>query len=409
MKNVNTFDKDNIEWDRVNKVADDLRALRDEMNEIFPGRTGLITQMIYAMLIRHHPLLFGEFGTAKTDVVNSMFGQIKGANKSGFPLNKFSSPSEIFGMPNITTLTQTGQLEIDTQDPSTVFQSEFIELDEFLDANAPVQRSLLGILNERVWKRGRNFTTCKLHTAVATTNKDPEVECAADPQLGAVIDRFLFHCKVEYLKTPEERMRMYEKFLKGKVPTTEIQYKELEYISNIVLSANQIEERVIIETYEKIIEEYVSTQSKVVSDRRKCKLTQLIEAEALMNGRFEVHPEDILAVKWGLCFGNDTAAHEKFDEIANKHIAIAKEALAQDVDKLQMQFIDSMKADVTLLTQEPLDQTTYFDHLRRLNKIKDDMDTVKPQLDSTRIELKRLADSVTLYDAGLAKFALEVR
>lgn len=409
MKNGNNLLKKNVDLPRIKAFGSSLITLCEEMAEIFPGRRGLIEQIKYALLTRHHVMMFGLFGTGKTDLVNTFFSQILNAQKSSFALSKFSTEAHVFGVPSVKVMREEGHLEYNTTDPGTIFQSEFVELDEFLDANAPLLRSMLGILNERVWKRGRNFAECKLHTALASTNKDPVKEAARDDQLDAVIDRFLFQCRVDYLDDQDSRLKMYEKYLQGKTPSTTIDYAEIAYASGVVLSANQITEPVIIETYDNIIQEFAKGSKRTISDRRKCKLLQVVEANALLYGRFEVHPEDILAVKWGLCYGDDSDSHTKFDNIAKPHIEEAKEKLAQDIDKLQVGYLEKVLSDLQNLQNEQVDDGNYLTLTRRANKLQEELEKIKPQLDSTRLMQKNVSDKLTRYKEQLTRYTEEVK
>jgi MoxR-like ATPase len=404
MKNGNNLPKSNVDLDRIRQIGAAINSLCDQLNEIFPGRTGVIQQLKFALLTRHHVLMSGPYGTGKTDLVNTFFGQITDARKISFALTKFSTDSHVFGIPNTKIMNETGKLEFDTDDPLSIFKSHFVELDEFLDANAPVLRSLLGLLNERVWKRGRTFATCDLHTALASTNKDLEREVKNDPQLDAVIDRFLFQTEVHYLDSKESRLRMYGKYLRGETPSVEISYEDLCYISQVVLDANQFTDDIIIETYDDIIQDFSGVAGRTISDRRKCKLLQLIEANALLYGRFEVVPEDILAVKWGVCYGHDTAMQEKFENIAKPHIERANEAIGQNIDQLQLQNLDQCTANLDQLRNEQVTDDN-FAHLRkRLHQIREDVALVKPQMDSTRMKQNQVFQAIDAYREDLEKF-----
>lgn len=399
-----------LDFKRIKRIGNDLNELFAEINTIFPGRHGLTEQLKYALLTRHNLMMFGPAGTGKTDLVNTLFGQIKNAQKTSFALTKFSSEATIYGIPNMKIMNEEGRLHIDTSDPDSIFQSHFVELDEFLDANPPVLRSLLGLLNERVFKRGRNIADFKLHSAVASTNKDPLREVSGNDELFAVVDRFLFQYRVSYLTTKEDRMRMYGKYVNGAVPTKSIEYEDLEYISSVVLNANQITNPLILETYDDIIEAYSKQNAKVtITDRRKCKLIQLIEANALLYGRFEVHPEDILAVKWGLCYGDDLNAHQIFDNIAKPLIEKANELLGQDIDKLQVEYLVKLEETLNQLMAQPIDQNTYFKLAGGLNQLKEDTQTVKPELASTKARLNQLNANSAQFEQKLLEFSRTVK
>jgi MoxR-like ATPase len=74
-----------------------IRQLQTELNELFPERESLITQLVYALLTREHVLVFGKFGTGKSRLVEDS-SAFTGANLYSVELTKFMTESSIVGI-----------------------------------------------------------------------------------------------------------------------------------------------------------------------------------------------------------------------------------------------------------------------------------------------------------------------
>ncbi len=378
-----------LDMDRVAQVGSKVRSLIEEMRIIFPERGAVLEQIKYALMTRHHVLQYGTYGTGKSDLLMTLFSSIEGANIQSISFNKFMSESAVVGLPDPKKLRDDGRIFYDRE--SGILDAHFLELDEFLDANGPLLRTLLGILNERLFKRGRQLEKAKLFTAVASTNADPFELIKRDPSLGAVIDRFIFQTRVEYLTETDSRIRMYKKYLAGETPATKISLGDLEYISDIVLSANQITDENFIALYEKIVEAFCQKLKgkRVISDRRKCRVLQIIEAEALLYGRYDVHPEDINAVRWGLCAGHEQEAMEMFQLTAKPFIEEAKAAKAQNLDAANIALIQQLEKRIPKI--DPASTAEQLAAMARdLTQLLKDLSDVRPQLPSTVEQLKKV-------------------
>ena len=381
------------------KVCKELEALCAEMEEIFPEREYLIRQLKYALLTREHVMVHGDFGTGKSDLVHTFFNCFTDATMFSIGFNKFMTESSIFGIPDPKKMREEG--EIWYRRDGSILNAHFAELDEILDANSPLLRTLLGLLNERVFKRGRQLESAVLHTAIASTNGDPKAECQGDHTLDAVIDRFIFVCDVKYLDSDESRRKMYAKFLNGELPGIRIRYEDLLAASAVVVSSCQIRDPEFIATYDQAIQAYREAVKgkQVVSDRRACKLLQICEAEALLHGRYDVDVEDILAVKYGLCEGGNEEQMAAFEDTVVLIVTKAKEEQAQNLDDVQLKLLEEYKQQLPTLTgQEDDGQLVQFK--RDLHELKNRIEAVKPKLESTKdIQAEILAKTTSTQEA----------
>lgn len=292
----------NVNMQEIAETGLKLRELAEEMKNIFPERDGLIEQIIFSLVTREHVLIWGEYGTGKSDLTKTLLDQIVGSVQFKIGLNKFMTESHLFGPPNPQKLREEGIYEYSKE--GTVLAAHYVVLDELFDASPALLRVLLGVLNEKMFKRGHDIKNAYLLSAFATTNGDPKKEVLRSPELGAVIDRFLFQSRVACLSDDVDgtsRIRMYQKYLQGQRPTVQLTLDEIVNFSRVIAETNQITDPRVIEVYDQVIQAFRRDVARdaglVISDRRACKLLQLVEANALLHGRFEVAPEDLLAIK----------------------------------------------------------------------------------------------------------------
>lgn len=392
MKHIRCCQPPNWDAKRVAAIGENLRTLVDELAMIFPERRHLIQQMIYALLTREHVLIYGIYGTGKSDLVHTLFSCISGARTFSIGLSKFMTEGNIIGMPDPKKMREEGLFEY--RRDGGILDADFAELDELFDSNPPLLRVLLGILNERQFKRGRQVESANLHTAIASTNGDPEEEMRRHPELGAVVDRFVFHAHVRYLAEPESRRRMLEKYVAGETPSVQIKLEDIKYLSDMVVGANQICDPDFIAVYDEAVEAYVKTSRQPISDRRRCKLVQLVEANALLYGRFEVTYEDIEAVRWGLCLGGNDAQHEAFKATVLPVVEKAKAAKHQNIDELQQKLLIQLATRIPVIPPNcPKEQLV--DLARDLSKLEGEINDVKAQLPSTDDQRVKLLRQIT--------------
>lgn len=321
-------------------IAASVRTLQEQLNDLFPERDELITQLIYGLLTREHVLVFGTFGTGKSLLVDRFFGAFTGGNAFSIELTRFMTESNIVGIPNPKILREEGRIWHERQ--GTMLDAHFAELDELFDANDYLLRTLLGILNERRFNRGVQLEKANLHMALASTNANPEVEMKRTPGLGAVVDRFLFHTEVKYLEEDESRRRMFRGYLGGMAPTVTIPYHDVAALADAVMSLT-IDDPVLIELYNQILTGFTDKQGVVISDRRACQTLKVVKANALLFGRDEIVPDDFLAARWTFCQGTDEAANCAFEEVATPLIEQVVNDRQPDIVRTQMKLLDEFE------------------------------------------------------------------
>ncbi|MBX6166536.1 MAG: AAA family ATPase [Thermobispora bispora] len=165
------------------------------------ARTGLVERELIADLVAlcavagEHLLVIGEPGTAKSEAVRRVAARL-GGSYFEYLLGRFTEPNEVFGPVDLRRL-RDGVVEIETA--GMLPEADVAFLDEIFLGSTAILNTLLGILNERVFRRGRTAMATPLRVCVGAANTLPD-----DPALAAFADRFLVRLFVE--PVPDARL-----------------------------------------------------------------------------------------------------------------------------------------------------------------------------------------------------------
>ncbi|MEH1166935.1 AAA family ATPase [Micromonospora sp. CPCC 205539] len=179
-------------------LSDDAVVLREG---IARAQTGLVDRELVAEVVAlcavagEHLLVIGAPGTAKSEAVRRTADQL-GGRYFEYLLGRFTEPSEIFGPVDLRRLRE-GSVEFETA--GMLPEAEVAFLDEVFLGSTAVLNTLLGILNERVFRRGSTLLSCPLRVCVGAANSLPD-----DPALAAFADRFL--ARVFVSPVPDARL-----------------------------------------------------------------------------------------------------------------------------------------------------------------------------------------------------------
>lgn len=152
------------------------------------GREQLAELIVLAAVAQEHLLVIGPPGTAKSAIVRRVAGAL-GGRYFEYLLGRFTEPSELFGPVDLRKLRE-GVVETDVT--GMLPEADVVFLDEVFLGSTAVLNTLLGILNERRFRRGQTVHQCPLRVCVGAANALPD-----DESLAAFADRFLLHLFVE--------------------------------------------------------------------------------------------------------------------------------------------------------------------------------------------------------------------
>src|SRR6195952_1448555 len=153
----------------------------DPMKRTFVGKDEIIDLMGIALAAGENLFLLGPPGTAKSALVYELGRRLRGRTFE-YLLTRFTEPNELFGPFDIRRLRE-GELVTNTE--GMLPEASLIFLDELLNANSAILNSLLMVLNEKVFRRGRETKKLPALMIIGASNHLPE-----DEALGALFDRF---------------------------------------------------------------------------------------------------------------------------------------------------------------------------------------------------------------------------
>ncbi|MFJ3468652.1 AAA family ATPase [Pseudomonas sp. NPDC090201] len=152
------------------------------------GREQLAELIVLAAVAQEHILVVGPPGTAKSAVVRRV-AQSMGGRYFEYLLGRFTEPSELFGTVDLKKLRE-GTVETDIS--GMLPEADIVFLDEVFLGSTAILNTLLGVLNERRFRRGHTQVQCPLRVCVGAANGLPD-----DESLAAFGDRFLLHLFVD--------------------------------------------------------------------------------------------------------------------------------------------------------------------------------------------------------------------
>ena len=273
-------------------LVDNLNAVLNELKQTFVGKDDIIDLMGICLAGRENLFLLGPPGTAKSAMVRQLSKLLKGKSFE-YLLTRFTEPNELFGPFDIRKLRE-GDLVTNTE--GMLPEASLIFLDELLNANSAILNSLLMVLNEKIFRRGRETKKLPALMIIGASNHLPE-----DEALQALFDRFLIRVQcdnvdpqlLKQVLNAGWKLEQNKATFETQISTEEV--RELQtYIGSIDLQGIQ-------EAYLDLIQK-LRNAGVQVSDRRAVKLQRLIAASALLCKRKKA----ILSDMWVLRYIWDT-------------------------------------------------------------------------------------------------------
>jgi len=272
--------------DGIGAVAASLRhAIADAANGLVERET-LVELIVLAAVAQEHLLVIGPPGTAKSVAVHRVAETI-GGRYFEYLLGRFTEPNEIFGPVDLRKLKE-GVVE--TQVSGMLPEAEIAFLDEIFQGSTAILNTLLGILNEREFRRGHTRIHCPLRVCVGASNALPE-----DESLAAFADRFLVRIFVEPIADP-----MLEQLLEGgwNLAQQPVSCKaSMTDIDKLARAARQLDLSAVRNALSHALR-ILRTAGVALSDRRAVKAQFLIAAAAVLADRTSPTEADL----WPLIF-----------------------------------------------------------------------------------------------------------
>jgi MoxR-like ATPase len=330
------------------KLSDDVLV---PMKQAFVGKDEMIDLLGVSLVARENLFIMGPPGTAKSALVQDLARRIEG-HVFDYLLTRFTEPNEIFGPFDIRKLRE-GELVTNTE--GMLPEAALVFLDELLNANSAILNSLLLVLNERVFRRGRETRSLPTLMVVGASNRLPE-----DDALGALFDRFLLRVRCDNV-APEELPHVL-------VAGWKLDMQQGDQPSMIGVDDVRRLHRLLPQAdFSAVRPHYVELVHRLrhagvtVSDRRAVKLQRMLAASALLCGRLQVNRTDMWVLRyiWDTeeqqdilaAVVEDALKHADEEEKASSHPrsrgadAPNPERLSRDLDRIAARLEDGDAPD----------------------------------------------------------------
>lgn len=324
------------------QAAIQLKASLNYLKQRFVGKDEIIDLMGIGLVARENVFLLGPPGTAKSALVRELAKLLHGQTFE-YLLTRFTEPNELFGPFDIRKLRE-GELLTNTE--GMLPEADLIFLDELLNANSAILNSLLMVLNERIFRRGRETRALPALMIVGASNHLPE-----DEALGALFDRFLIRVQCDNV-APDQLNAVLdagwalERSEGGQLPEISAQH-----IQKLQKQLAEVNLQSIRGEYLELVHKLRNAGVKV-SDRRAVKIQKLVAASALLCERKQALPSDLWVARYiwdteeqreviaeivNSVFAQETSSPQQHPRALNSSTPNADE-LYKEVDNMRQQW-----------------------------------------------------------------------
>ncbi len=260
-----------------------LKSVLEPMKRAFVGKDEIIDLMGICLVAGENLFILGPPGTAKSALVHELGRRLHG-NIFEYLLTRFTEPNELFGPFDIRRLRE-GELVTNTE--GMLPEASLVFLDELLNANSAILNSLLTVLNERVFRRGRETRPLPTLIVVGASNRLPE-----DDALTALFDRFLLRVTSDNVASDrlgEVLEAGWKLDLSLSEPAPGVDIEDVRRLHRLLVTIDLSEIR-------QPLAELVLRLRHAgipISDRRAVKLQRLVAASGMLCGRSKAAASDL--------------------------------------------------------------------------------------------------------------------
>lgn len=271
-----------------------LRAIGDELSDMFYERSDVVRAVLVAMLAAKHSLVLGPPGTAKSELARELTSRITGAHMWEILLSKFTDPKKMFGPVDVAALTQGRYTQV-FEGRATTCHIAF--MDEIFKCSVGALNETLSFLNERLYhpENGGAPIPCPLISAITASNELPSGEESA-----AIYDRLLVRLEVGYLSDPGNFAKLVRSAVVDTTPSqrTTVDLAELQHAVTVAVPAIDVPDGIVDIVCQ--LRSVLRKHELVASDRRWKQSIRLLQASAYLDGRGAVSEDDLTVLSHSL-------------------------------------------------------------------------------------------------------------
>lgn len=272
--------------EKAQAIIDSLQAHILRSEAVLVERKGLLELIFLGLIAQEHVLLIGPPGVGKSAAARQAAKNV-GGSYFEYLIGRFTEPAEIFGPLDINAL-RDGKLRPDVS--GMLPEADIAFLDEIFLGSTAILNTLLGILNERQYRRGHFHAQVALRCCIAASNRLPD-----DSALQAFADRFLITHFIDPV-SDHALDALLETGIRSEAAedAPALAIADIDYLAGL---AKRVDLDAVRPLYTHILRK-LRNRGVNLTDRRLVKGQKLIAAAALVAGRMRVGPEDL----WPIIF-----------------------------------------------------------------------------------------------------------
>jgi len=274
-------------WNYYMMIQDKLLEVLSHLKKLFVGKDEIIDLMGICLVGGENLFLLGPPGTAKSATVRELSKLIDG-NTFEYLLTRFTEPNELFGPFDIRKLRE-GDLVTNTE--GMLPEASLIFLDELLNANSAILNSLLMVLNEKIFRRGRETRKLPALMVLGASNHLPE-----DEALQALFDRFLLRVRCDNVDPGQLDAVLNAGWVMEQRTKEEKPQITVEQVRGLQNLTSQVNLEEIRDVYIQLVHQ-LRNSGLQVSDRRAVKLQRVIAASAVICKRDKAVLSDLWVLR----------------------------------------------------------------------------------------------------------------
>ena len=291
-----------------NKLKVILTKIEKIMTKLCEGmyeREEAIKLIFLTSMAGESSFMLGPPGVAKSLIARRMQYAFKDAKYFEYLMHRFSTPDELFGPISIQDLKENNLLIRQYENYLPGANIGF--LDEIWKAGSSIQNTLLTILNEGIFKNGKDIVYTNLFSVVTASNELPE----ENQGLEALWDRFLLRLEVQSIESTEKWEEMILSAQDLTNPFESWKSEELLSLEEVEICRKKLtnislqpEVFSFLRLFRKELDQYNTAREEntekiiYLSDRRTKKIIKMLRMSALLNQREKVNLMDCFLIPY---------------------------------------------------------------------------------------------------------------
>lgn len=269
-----------------------LQQIEASLKQDYYEREEAIRVMMLALLGRFNAVLIGAPGSAKTDLMVALAESFydaqtgNGLTHFAYQLNEFVSDNDLFGPPNVPVMMAGGY---ERNVAGRLPEGDLVLLDEVFKATT-LLNTLLEVMNERTYTNGTKKIDVRAQAFFGTSNEMPQGE-----GLDALWDRFHLRCVVEYIKDQTNMRNLFTRRATRGTNKRQPRTVRMSIQDLLILQAQVPSVAVpasIIDILLRLRADLDKNHGITASDRRWVQCVDMLQANALLEGRMQVEEDD---------------------------------------------------------------------------------------------------------------------